>query len=179
MATLKTQENDASVPEFLDAIEDARRQAETLTPAPATLQNGLFAALFFAAAIGMAGMPPLSGFLGKLLILDALRAPGIIGWAWPALLIGSLLTIVGFARAGSALFWKSTAVAAPDPAPEAIAVPPMASALQLAPAMAGIAMLGALSAFAGPVAGYLEGTATQLYDRQGYVSSVLNPGGGE
>ncbi|MEL6800865.1 MAG: monovalent cation/H+ antiporter subunit D [Pseudomonadota bacterium] len=156
-----------------------RRQADTLTPAPATLQNGLFAALFFAAAIGMAGMPPLSGFLGKLLILDALRAPGIIGWAWPAILVGSLLTIVGFARAGSALFWKSTAIAAPDPTPEAIAVPPTASALQLAPAMAGIAMLGALSAFAGPVAGYLEGTATQLYDRQGYVSSVLNPGAGE
>ncbi|MEO1641099.1 MAG: monovalent cation/H+ antiporter subunit D [Pseudomonadota bacterium] len=156
-----------------------RRQADTLTPAPATLQNGLFAALFFAAAIAMAGMPPLSGFLGKLLILDALRAPGIIGWAWPAILVGSLLTIVGFARAGSALFWKSTAIAAPDPTPEAIAVPPTASALQLAPAMAGIAMLGALSAFAGPVAGYLEGTATQLYDRQGYVSSVLNPGAGE
>ncbi|MEO0766338.1 MAG: monovalent cation/H+ antiporter subunit D [Pseudomonadota bacterium] len=156
-----------------------RRQADTLTPAPATLQNGLFAALFFAAAIGMAGMPPLSGFLGKLLILDALRAPGIIGWAWPTILVGSLLTIVGFARAGSALFWKSTAMAAPDPTPEAIAVPPMASALQLAPTMAGIAMLGALSAFAGPVAGYLERTATQLYDRQGYVSSVLNPGGGE
>ncbi|MEO1453733.1 MAG: monovalent cation/H+ antiporter subunit D [Pseudomonadota bacterium] len=156
-----------------------RRQADTLTPAPATLQNGLFAALFFAAAIAMAGMPPLSGFLGKLLILDALRAPGIIGWAWPAILVGSLLTIVGFARAGSALFWKSTAIAAPDPTPEAIAVPPTASALQLAPAMAGIAMLGALSAFAGPVAGYLEGTATQLYDRQGYVSSVLNPGAGD
>jgi multicomponent K+:H+ antiporter subunit D len=43
---------------------------------PATVQNGLFAALFFAAAIAMAGMPPLSGFLGKLLVLDALRAPG-------------------------------------------------------------------------------------------------------
>ena len=49
----------------------------------------------------MAGMPPLSGFLGKLLVLDALRAPGTIGWAWTAILAGSLLTIVGFARAGS------------------------------------------------------------------------------
>ncbi len=73
------------------------------------MQNGLFAALFFAAAIAMAGMPPLSGFLGKLLVLDALRAPGMMGWAWTAILVGSLLTIVGFARAGSALFWKSTA----------------------------------------------------------------------
>jgi multicomponent K+:H+ antiporter subunit D len=34
---------------------------------------------------------------------------GVIGWAWTAILVGSLLTIVGFARAGSTLFWKSTA----------------------------------------------------------------------
>jgi multicomponent K+:H+ antiporter subunit D len=50
------------------------------------VQNGLFAALFFAAAIAMAGMPPLSGFLGKLLVLDALRGAGVIGWAWTAIL---------------------------------------------------------------------------------------------
>jgi multicomponent K+:H+ antiporter subunit D len=53
-----------------------RRSGDTLRAEPATVQNGLFAALFFAAAIAMAGMPPLSGFLGKLLVLDALRAPG-------------------------------------------------------------------------------------------------------
>jgi multicomponent K+:H+ antiporter subunit D len=52
----------------------SRRSADTLRAEPATVQNGLFAALFFAAAIAMAGMPPLSGFLGKLLVLDALRA---------------------------------------------------------------------------------------------------------
>ena len=34
-------------------------------------QTGLISALFFAAAIALAGMPPLSGFLGKLLVLDA------------------------------------------------------------------------------------------------------------
>jgi hypothetical protein len=91
-----------------------RRSADTLQPAPPTVQNGLFAALFFAGAIAMAGMPPLSGFLGKLLVLDALREPGVIGWAWTAILVGSLLTIVGFARAGSVLFWKSTSMDVPN-----------------------------------------------------------------
>jgi multicomponent K+:H+ antiporter subunit D len=97
----------------------SRRHAtrgDALSAEPPTVQNGLFAALFFAAAIAMAGMPPLSGFLGKLLVLDAMRAPGLIGWAWTAILLGSLLTIVGFARAGSTLFWKSTAV--PSTAPK-------------------------------------------------------------
>jgi hypothetical protein len=39
-----------------------RRATDTLRTRPPTVQNGLFAALFFAAAIAMAGMPPLSGF---------------------------------------------------------------------------------------------------------------------
>lgn len=157
-----------------------RRQSDTLDPIPATVQNGLFAALFFAAAIGMAGMPPLSGFLGKLLVLDALRAPGMIGWAWTAILLGSLLTIVGFARAGSNLFWKSTTLS--EPALDAgeqrgdAARSQIATAAQLAPAMAALAVLAGLAAFAGPAAAYFEDTSTQLFDRSGYVAAVLDTG---
>jgi multicomponent K+:H+ antiporter subunit D len=149
-----------------------RRATDTLQPRPPTVQNGLFAALFFAAAIGMAGMPPLSGFLGKLLVLDALREPGIVGWAWTVVLAGSLVTIVGFARAGSALFWKSTATPMPEtdaPAPAA------ARPLEVAPAMAGLAVLALLAVFAGPLSSYLQDTAAQLYDRAGYVTAVLTP----
>jgi multicomponent K+:H+ antiporter subunit D len=155
----------------------SRRRSDAIAALPATPQNGLFAALFFAGAIGMAGMPPLSGFLGKLLVLDALRAPGEMAWAWTAILAGSLLTILGFARAGSALFWKSTAAeVAAGPAPEP--PPPAARALEVAPAMAAIAILAALAVFAGPVAGYLEGTSAQLFDRAGYIAAVMPDGEG-
>ncbi|MDQ2092942.1 monovalent cation/H+ antiporter subunit D [Rhodalgimonas zhirmunskyi] len=162
-----------------------RRQSDWLSARPATVQNGLFAALFFAAAIAMAGMPPLSGFLGKLLVLDALRDPGIIGWAWSAVLIGSLVTIVGFARAGSLLFWKSTSIAvdlppAPDtgedaPAPSAaeIAARRPVGVAEVAPTMAALAVLGAITIFAGPLTSFLDGTTAQLFDREGYVTSVL------
>lgn len=155
-----------------------RRSADTLHPEPATAQNGLFAALFFAAAIAMAGMPPLSGFLGKLLVLDAIRAPGFIGWAWSAILVGSLFTIVGFARAGSALFWKSTAIA--DPVPQtavdaAADTPSPATTVQVAPVMLGLIALAALAIFAGPVSAYLDDTSAQLFDRKGYVDAVMDP----
>lgn len=155
-----------------------RRGGDWLGVRPPTVQNGLFAALFFAGAIAMAGMPPLSGFLGKLLILDALRAPGVIGWAWTAILAGSLLTIVGFARAGSVLFWKSTAEPLP-PAEETEEASPTlgeqrpATALEIAPTMAAVALLIALAALAGPVTNYLEATSAQLHDSTGYVTSVL------
>lgn len=150
-----------------------RRNGDGLRPVPATAQNGLFAALFFGAAIGMAGMPPLSGFLGKLLILDALREPGIIGWAWSAILGGSLLTIVGFARAGSVLFWSSTALETP------LAATPdsrKAGAWELTPSMMAIGMLALLAVFALPVSGYLEDTALQIFDRAGYMDAVLGTG---
>jgi multicomponent K+:H+ antiporter subunit D len=155
-----------------------RRGNDWIAPQPATVQNGLFASLFFAAAIAMAGMPPLSGFLGKLLIMDALRAPGIIGWTWTAILVASLLTILGFARAGGTLFWKSTATE-PEPVEDTEeAEPPEgpepATALEVAPTMAAVGLLIALAAMAGPVTVYLEATSDQLFQSSGYVDAVLN-----
>lgn len=158
-----------------------RRDGGVLTTLPATVQNGLFAALFFGAAIGMAGMPPLSGFLGKLLVLDTLRAPGQMGWAWSFVLIGSLVTIVGFARAGSTLFWKSTSFVLPenviepdeDQETRELTDDP-AKAWELTPAFLSIGALVALAVFAGPAARAFEATAVQLYDRSAYVGAVLN-----
>ncbi|MGP6089201.1 monovalent cation/H+ antiporter subunit D [Antarctobacter jejuensis] len=154
-----------------------RRGNDRLNVQPPLAQNGLFAALFFAAAIAMAGMPPLSGFLGKLLILDALRDPDLMTWAWSGILITSLITIVGFARAGSMLFWKSTSVATPDGMGpiDADPLPDPARGTELAPVMALIALLALLAALAGPATGYMRAAAEQLYQPQGYIDSVLAP----
>ncbi|SFL10499.1 monovalent cation/H+ antiporter subunit D [Shimia haliotis] len=149
----------------------SRRGNDALTAQPPIVQNGLFAALFFVGAIGMAGMPPLSGFLGKLMVMDGVRDQSWMALAWGAILIASLVTIVGFARAGSVLFWKSTAM---EPAEASDTVTP-ATALQVGPAMCAMGMLVALSVFAGPTASYLESTAAQLFDSSGYIDAVLSP----
>ena len=118
---------------------------------------------------------------GRELVLDAIREPGLIGWAWSAILIGSLLTIIGFARAGSVLFWKSTAITVPDaedgePEDSAASIqPPLATVGQVAPVMLALAVLGGLAIFAGPVSAYLDNTSAQLFDRAGYVEAVLSP----
>jgi multicomponent K+:H+ antiporter subunit D len=55
----------------------------------------MIAALYFGAAIGMAGMPPLSGFLGKLLVLDAARDHALMALIWTSVIVTSLIAIVG------------------------------------------------------------------------------------
>lgn len=151
-----------------DLVTERRaRHADTLSVAPRFMQAGLVSAFFFVAAIAMVGMPPLSGFVGKLLILDGLRAePGAM-WIWALILISSLLLITGFARAGSTLFWKSSAqegriLARLRPR----AVPFVATGGLLA-------SIVLLTVFAGPVMMFLESTAWQIFNPSEYQSAVL------
>src|SRR6056297_472955 len=165
-----------------DLVVSRRPGGDLLRAEPPVVQNGLFAALFFAGAIAMAGMPPLSGFLGKLLILDGLRDAPAMTMAWVAILLGSLMTIVGFARAGSILFWKATALAPEEAEGEAgdakDAPPPgpaRAGPLEVAPTVMALAILGLLAFLAGPVTGFMDNAAHQLFDGSDYVEAVLDP----
>jgi multicomponent K+:H+ antiporter subunit D len=145
---------------------------DELVAAPAFPQLDLLAGGFLLAAIATTGLPPLSGFLGKVWILDVLRAHPAWPWLWAAILATSLLAVLAFARAGSLLFWKSTAIGATaeaDPAPRARpALPLVATAVLVAAPVL-------LAASAGPIARNLEVTAAQLHDRAAYVEAVLGP----
>ena len=147
----------------------ARRTAEddAIAPRPVIAQNGLIAAFFFASAIATAGMPPLSGFLGKLLVLDALRDHDLVWVIWATILITSLVAVVGFARAGSMVFWKV------DPAPETGTPDTPPAALPFVATGGLIAGIVALTVFAGPVTAFLSDTSAQIFDTQGYIAAVL------
>lgn len=159
----------------------ARRGTGALAALPPMAGSGLIAALFFAGAIAMAGMPPLSGFVGKLLVLDAVADHPLWVWAWAVVLGTSLVAILGFARAGSVLFWKAheAAPAASAPVRGAAGGPAPAPADQPAPgaalgaAGALIALVVALTVFAGPAMRLAEATAAQLHDRRDYIAAVL------
>jgi multicomponent K+:H+ antiporter subunit D len=68
----------------------------------ATLLSGLF----LIAAIAAVGFPPLSGFVGKVLILQSASRFAEQVWVWPVLLTSSLMTMIAFSRAGSTFFWN-------------------------------------------------------------------------
>ncbi|MBH1973670.1 MAG: monovalent cation/H+ antiporter subunit D [Rhodobacteraceae bacterium] len=124
-------------------------------------QSGLIAALFMAGAVAMAGMPPLSGFIGKLLVMDALRADAV--WAWSAILLASLATMIGFARMGSALFWS------PQEPDRALAIPQDRGGI--AAVLLCLAALVGLTVFAGPVTGWLDVAAENLHAPAAYISA--------
>jgi multicomponent K+:H+ antiporter subunit D len=153
-----------------DLVLTGRGTGDLRRALPPMPQGGLVAALFFAGAIALAGMPPLSGFLGKLLVLDATRDQAAL--VWPVVLVTSLLTIVGFAMAGSALFWKSHATeeergAEHPPAP--------ASALPFVAVFGLLACLVALTVLAGPVTRMMAATAASLYAPQPYIDANALP----
>ena len=145
----------------------------SLTPRPPIAGAALVSGLFFVAAIAMAGLPPLSGFVGKLLVLQAAYFSDALVWVFAVVLIASLVNVVGFARAGSVLFWKAKTVERP---PE----PPVAegpTALSFVATGALIALLALHTIFAGPMHGYMTATSQQLFSPERYIKTVLETSG--
>jgi len=145
-----------------DLVTRRRAHARLDAAAPPIAQSGLISALFLAAAVAMAGLPPLSGFIGKLLILDAFRGQAAL--IWPVILGSSFLLILGFARAGSTLFWKAVALDAEpqEPRPEGLAFTATFGLL------AGLALL---TVFAGPITAWLGDAAQSLHAPEGYIAA--------
>ena len=81
----------------LAANERHRRQV-----LKALLWVTLVGGLFFVTAVTVAGLPPLSGFVGKLMVLEAAQSAPAAIVIWCVLLVAALVVIVAAARAGSA-----------------------------------------------------------------------------
>ncbi|MCD6672898.1 MAG: monovalent cation/H+ antiporter subunit D [Burkholderiaceae bacterium] len=130
---------------------------------------------FIVCALMIAGMPPLSGFLGKFAMLssalapqpelasDPLSAPGIAALAMVLVLIGSgFLSLVGLSRAGIRYFW----------APQERAAPRL-RVIETLPIAALLALCALLTIRAEPVMRYAADTARALHQPAAYVDAVL------
>ena len=91
----------------------------------------ILAVLYFIPAMNLAGIPPFSGFLGKLGLLQAGVADGSpLAYTLVAGgVVASLLTLLVMARVWNRAFWRSTADAE-DPDPVLLATAPDASGEQ-------------------------------------------------
>lgn len=141
-----------------------------LVPAAPLAQPALLGILLLLAAASVAGLPPLPGFIGKLMLLQASSAAPGGAALWAVLLGGGLLTLIGLARAGSIVFWQ---VHAEPAALGAVAPPRLLAATGL--------LLGAsvaMSVWAAPLLRYAQAAALQLGDRAAYAAAVLPELGG-
>lgn len=122
------------------------------------------AALFLVPALSLAGLPPLSGFYAKLILL--LAALEVRSYAAVAVaLIVSLLTLYSMIKIWNEAFWK--------PAPPEAAERRAAPAYSILPVavLAGLTVLFGVAA--GPLFDLSEEAGAQLMDRTAYVRAVL------
>ena len=121
---------------------------------------------FFVGALALIGIPPLSGFFGKLLVFDAAGRAGS-GLALAVALVGAILTIAYFSRAWNRGFWgePSLLVQHGDSRVSLVAVVLL---LALAIVVLGVGFDVVYRA--------AEAGARAALDRQAYVDAVLQGG---
>lgn len=133
----------------------------------------LLGGVFLLAAMAAVGLPPLSGFFGKVWILQAaLPHP----WHWVVLatvLLGSMLLLIALARSGSVLFYKVKAK--PDAADPVITETIPAFGLSMVAVLWLLAAVPLLVVLANPVSAVMERVAAQVLDVSGYQSAVFAP----
>ena len=131
---------------------------------------------YFLIAMMMAGLPPFSGFLGKVFILQATVEASYQGWIIGVVLVVSLLSIIALTRVGFILFWRASP-------PEEDPIHPAYILYRALPERAPprndqviyLLLVGLIAyvVFAAPIQHYTLSTAQQIQDHALYQHSIL------
>lgn len=150
--------------------EEPEEESTVGTPLPATM--ALLSLAFIGCTTILAGIPPLSGFLGKFALLHGLFQPNgstlsvtlsAGQWTFAALLIlSSLASLIALVRTGIRSFWTS----------EEREVPRV-GILEMVPLASLLLLCVALTIQAGPVMNYMEQTARALHSPAGYTQNKI------
>lgn len=172
-----------------DDADQLPRTVESLNPPPGTnlddqqkavvgqvipMTVAFIGLSFIACALLIIGMPPLSGFIGKLTLLSALLNPlgldvaqdetiSTQGWLLVSLLIFSgVASLLAFSRIGIQRFWT------PQERPS-----PLLRHYECAPIVILLGLCIALTFQAEPLLRYTQDTAAALHEPKQYIQSVM------
>jgi len=151
--------------------EEEEEEEEVIGVAiPATM--AILGISFVCCALLLAGLPPLSGFVAKFVLLRALFPPAepsasvaVDAMSWTllsVLLLSGLAVTIGLMRAGVRALWVPSGGSIPT-----------VRAVEIAP-VAVLLLLGlALTVQAGPASRFVNATAQSLHAPQDYIRDVL------
>ncbi len=142
-------------------------EREAPRPPPGALWPGC---AFLLLGIAVTGLPPLSGFLGKVMMLAAAPDDATGAAIWVVFIVSGFVAALAMARAASVLFWEGTGA----PLPTAAHAAPRGRAdlaLALSLGFVPLLVLGAA-----PLAAHARATAEQVAARLPYLEAVLPRG---
>jgi len=120
--------------------------------------------LYLIAAISVIGLPPLSGFIGKLTLLSH-TPQAHIGLVWSVILVSSLMVMIGLSRAGTQLFWRV------DSVPAGMELPKVRKS-EITAMMLLIGYGLGMTVSANPILTYTHAAARQLQTPERYIQHV-------
>ena len=126
--------------------------------------TGALGALFVVAAVATIGLPPLSGFIGKTLLLQSAQRFAEQVWVWPALLLSSLIALIAFSRAGTTLFWHGSARRSARAKTRPTQILAIVILLSVPPV---------LTLFADPIVAYSDGAAKDIRQSMQVVQQTI------
>lgn len=133
----------------------------------------LLATLFFIPAMNLSGIPPFSGFIGKIgLVQASLEYGGVWGWTLVAVaMLTSLLTLYAIAKAWNRAFWGEPELVTPEQDGDDL-VPGKLPPVMVGATIGMIALTVLLTLAAGPLYDYCQQAAIALTDGD-YARAVL------
>jgi multicomponent K+:H+ antiporter subunit D len=145
-----------------------------LKVAPMVQQQRCLGLLYLVIAMLMAGFPPFSGFIGKLLLLQATAHHPQQIWIMLLLLVVSMLSLLVLVRNGLVLFWRASAPAEDDTSDQLASA--QSSAQDPRAAAVIYLFLAALLLYviaAEPMYRFAAATAAQLMNKSQYQDTIL------
>ncbi len=145
-------------------------EGDRLIAGQAIAQTGLLGVCFLIAGVAVIGMPPLSGFISKVWLLEATLNTQYSFIFWPLYLLASLAILFCVSKAGSTLFWHHHGKSVKTSEQSRVHPAQLIALLIL------VVCAPLMSIFAGPLSDYATAAAFELHDVNASIKLIITGG---